>query len=159
MKIKAIKFFSPEENVPVQKPAAKVKPVPTGYVSAAGKLVFPSATLEELGIEAASTQFKIGTDEGKRKIKSLYLVPTQGPEQAFSFERSCRGGYVIPLAVILKKGGIDFENGKTCFSVRVFNHDEGVTGYQLSFEHEGPKPEYTGRPRGRKPKQAFEEGE
>ncbi|SKB87604.1 hypothetical protein [Dyadobacter psychrophilus] len=97
MKIKSIKFFAPEENVQVQKSARKAKPLPTGYISATGKLVFPSVTLEELGINAASTQFKIGTDMGKRKIKSLYLVPSGSVEQAFSFERSGRGGYVIPL--------------------------------------------------------------
>lgn len=152
MKIKSIKFFAPEENAPVQKATPKAKSLPTGYISATGKLVFPSATLEELGIEAASSQFKIGTDEGKRKIKSLYLVPSESAEQAFSFERSGRGGYVIPLALILKKGGIDFQGAKVTFSVSLFHYDEGVVGYQLTFENSTPKPEYTGKPRGRKPK-------
>ncbi|MCF0062804.1 hypothetical protein MUK70_08485 [Dyadobacter chenwenxiniae] len=154
MKVKSIKFFAPEENAAVQKPAPKLKPLPTGYISATGKLVFPSATLEELGIEAASTQFKIGTDEGKRTIKSLYLVPSDSAEQAFPFERSGRGGYVIPLALILKKGGIDFESTKVTFSVSLFHYDEGVVGYQLIFENSAPKPEYTGKPRGRKPRAA-----
>lgn len=154
MKIKSIKFFAPEENAPVQKSAPKAKPLPTGYISASGKLVFPSASLEELGIEAASSQFKIGTDEGKRKIKSLYLVPSESAEKAFSFERSGRGGYVIPLALILKKGGIDFESAKVTFSVSLFHYDEGVVGYQLTFENSAPKPEYTGKPRGRKPRAA-----
>jgi hypothetical protein len=152
MKLKAIKFFAPEENAPAQKLVAKAKSALTGYISATGKLVFPTATLEELGLDAATSHFKIGTQEGKRKIKSLYLIPSENQEQAFSFERSGRGGYVIPLAIILKKGGIDFEGAKVTFSITTFDYEEGVTGYELTFESSAPKPEYTGKPRGRKPK-------
>jgi hypothetical protein len=152
MKLKTIKFFAPEENTPAQKPSGKAKPVSTGYISTSGKLVIPSATLEELGIQAATSYFKIGTQEGKRKIKFLYLVPSESQDQAFSFERSGRGGYVIPLALILKKGGIDFENAKVPFTITLFNYHEGISGYELTLEHSVPKPAYSGKPRGRKPK-------
>ncbi|WP_310587795.1 hypothetical protein [Dyadobacter sp. CY312] len=129
MKIKPIKFFSPQDNTSGQK-AEKSKKLPTGYVSATGKLVFPKATLEELGIEATLPYFKIGTLEGKRKIKSLYLIPSDDEQGSFSLEKSGRGG-VIPLSFILKKGGIDFESAKYTFTVSLFNYQEGVVGFEL----------------------------
>ncbi|WP_353720143.1 hypothetical protein [Dyadobacter sp. 676] len=102
MKLKAIKFFSPEENVLKTKVASKVAPLPTGYISNSGKLVFPAATLRDLGIDPESAYFKIGSQEAKRKIKSLYLITAANSDQTFSFEKSGRG-HVIPLSGILKK--------------------------------------------------------
>ncbi len=150
MKAKTIKFFSPEENSPkIEKAATKSKP--TGYISAAGKLVLPAATLEELGIEPEGTQFKIGTQGGKRTLKLLYLIPTTDSAGSFSMVKSGRG-YVIPLAVILEKGGINYSANKYSFTVSLFNYEEGVVGYELTLESDVPKPVYTGKPRGRKPK-------
>lgn len=151
MKIRAIKFFSPEENVSKVKAAPKAAPLPTGYISNSGKLVFPAASLRELGIDPESANFKIGTQEGKRKIKSVYLVPTANSDQTFSFEKSGRG-HVIPLAVILKNGGVDFEGQKLIFKISTFDFDQATKGYELAIETEAPKPEYTGKPRGRKPR-------
>ena len=88
MKIKAIKFFSPEENVPKAKATSKAALLPTGYISNSGKLVFPVAALQDLEIDPESTHFKIGVQEGKRKIKSIYLVPAASADQTFSFEKS-----------------------------------------------------------------------
>jgi hypothetical protein len=153
MKHKAIKFFSPEENVPKTKAAEKAAPLPTGYISNSGKLVFPAVALRDLGIDPESTKFKIGTREGKRKIKSVYLVPAANTDQTFLFEKSGRG-HVIPLAVILKKGGVDFENQKLIFKISTFDFDQATKGYELAIENEVPKPEYTGKPRGRKTKVA-----
>jgi len=150
MKVKSIKFFSPNENAPVTA-KAKEKAAPTGYISSTGKLVLPSATLEELGIEAESAKFKIGTQQGKRTLKFLYLIPATDQDETFSLEKSGRG-YVIPLAIILKKGGVDFENVKYTFSITLFNYEEGVVGYELALENPLPKPVYTGKPRGRKPR-------
>lgn len=96
------------------------------------------------------TKFKIGTQEGKRKIKSVYLVPAANSDQTFSFEKSGRG-HVIPLAIILKKGGVDFENQKLIFKISTFDFDQ-AEGFELAIETEAPKPEYTGKPRGRKAK-------
>lgn len=150
MKLKAIKFFSPEENVPEVKAAPKVASLPTGYISNSGKLVFPAAALRDLGIDPEATKFKIGTQQGKRKIKSIYLVPSSSSDQAFSFEKSGRG-HVIPLAVILKKGGVNFESEKLIFKISTFDFDQTTKGFELTIEAEAPKPEYTGKPRGRKP--------
>lgn len=151
MKLKAIKFFSPEENVPEVKAAAKAAPIPTGYISNSGKFVFPAATLRDLGIDPEAANFKIGTQEGKRKIKSVYLVPAAKSDQTFSLEKSGRG-HVIPLAVILKKCGVDFESQKLVFKISTFDFDQSTKGFELIIEVEAPKPEYTGKPRGRKAK-------
>jgi len=153
MKLKAIKFFSPEENLPKTK-QAKAAPLPAGYISSSGKLVFPAVALRDLGIDPESTNFKIGTQDGKRKIKSLYLVPAASSDQTFSFEKSGRG-HVIPLAVILKRGGLNFEGEKLIFKISTFDFDQATKGYELAIESETPKPEYTGKPRGRKPKAAM----
>jgi hypothetical protein len=156
MKNKTIKFFTPQENSPeTSKSKGKSKSAPTGYISTTGKLVFPAATLEELGIEADSIRFQIGSQEGKRKLKSLYLVPSNDQNNAFALEKSGRG-YVIPLGFILKKGGVDFESTKYTFAVTLFNYSEGIVGYELELISSAPKPEYTGKPRGRKKAQPAE---
>jgi len=155
MKLKAIKFFSPEENVSKTKVVEKAAPLPTGYISNSGKLVFPASALRDLGIDPESTYFKIGTQEGKRKIKSVYLVPAASSDQTFSFEKSGRG-HVIPLALILKKGNVNFESEKLIFKISTFDFDQTTKGYELAIETEAPKPEYTGKPRGRKPQQSAE---
>lgn len=151
MKLKAIKFFSPEENVSKTKEATKEAPLPTGYISNSGKLVFPATALRDLGIDPESAKFKIGTQEGKRKIKSVYLVPSASSDQSFSFEKSGRG-HVIPLAIILKKGNVNFESEKLIFKISTFDFDQTTKGFELAIEAEAPKPEYTGKPRGRKPR-------
>ncbi|WP_353720097.1 hypothetical protein [Dyadobacter sp. 676] len=155
MKLKAIKFFSPEENVSKAKETRKEAPLPTGYISNTGKLVFPATALRDLGIDPESTKFKIGTQEGKRKIKSVYLVPSTSSDQTFSFEKSGRG-HVIPLAIILKKGNVNFESEKLIFKISTFDFDQTTKGFELAIEAEAPKPEYTGKPRGRKPRQQAE---
>ena len=155
MKLKAIKFFSPEENVAKTKETRKEAPLPTGYISNSGKLVFPGTALRDLGIDPESTKFKIGTQEGKRKIKSVYLVPSASSDQTFSFEKSGRG-HVIPLAIILKKGNVNFESEKLIFKISTFDFDQTTKGFELAIEAEAPKPEYTGKPRGRKPRQQAE---
>ena len=149
MKLKVIKFFSPEENAPVVK-KTQPKQKLTGYISPIGKLVLPAKTLEELGIEAETTRFKIGTQEGKRTLKFLYLIPASEENGTFALLKTGRG-YSIPLELILKKGGIDFEKTKYTFTVTPFNYEEGVVGYELALISSEPKAEYTGKPRGRKP--------
>ena len=157
MKASAIKFFSPDENVAITK-KPKEQPKPTGYISSTGKLVLPPKTLEELGIEPASTRFRIGTQQGKRTLKNLYLIPSADSEGTFGLTKSGRG-YSIPLEIILKKGGVDFEQAKYTFAITLFNYEEGVVGYELelSSADSKPKPEYTGKPRGRRPKAAVSE--
>ncbi|GAB4018084.1 hypothetical protein EXU85_15695 [Spirosoma sp. KCTC 42546] len=155
MKAKQIRFFSPNENSESKKQKKKsaAKPVPvTGYISSAGKVVFPDKTIAQLGFDPQNNLFKVGTQDGKRKIKSLYLIPGAGEnEEAFELEKAAKS-HSISLPYILQKGGIDFANTKHTFTVKPFDYDNGVTGYELKLaaESTGPKPEYTGKPRGRK---------
>ncbi|SKC14935.1 hypothetical protein [Dyadobacter psychrophilus] len=156
MKAKSIKFFSPQENLPKSE-VTKSKPKPSGYISATGKIVLPVAALEELGIEAESTRFKIGTDQGKRKINTVYLIPASDGTDSFELVKSGRG-YVIPLAIILKQGGVAYDTTKYTFTATPFNYEEGVVGYELALASSEPKPAYTGKPRGRKPKAVEQAG-
>ncbi|MCF2491501.1 hypothetical protein [Dyadobacter sp. CY347] len=151
MKAKNIRFFSPQENEQKAEKKAAVKSLPKGYISAVGKIVFPSVAIEELGIEPDTTKFLVGTDDGKRKIKNLYLIPTD-QDSAFSITRSGRG-YSLPLDLILSKGGIDYGNQKYVFTASIFQH-EGSVGYalEISPEQAPEKAPYTGKPRGRRPK-------
>ena len=155
MKAKQIRFFSPNENSESKKKKKEkvAKAVPaTGYISSTGKLVFPDKTVAQLGLDPQSNQFKIGTQEGKRKIKSLYLIPgVEGGEETFELEKAAKS-YGISLPYILQKGGIDYANTKHTFTIKSFEYGEGVTGYELKLSNESPKAEYTGKPRGRKPK-------
>ncbi|KAA6439838.1 hypothetical protein FEM33_10320 [Dyadobacter flavalbus] len=155
MKAKAIKFFSPQENnskVEVSKPKL------TGYISGSGKIILPVIALQELDIEAEKARFKIGTDQGKRKFKSVYLIPSEDENETFALVKSGRG-YVIPLGKILKQGGIDFENNKYTFAINPFHYDEGVVGYELTLSSEEPAAPATGKRRGRKPKIAADQVE
>ncbi|TDE08690.1 hypothetical protein [Dyadobacter psychrotolerans] len=154
---KDIRFFLPEENQPKTKEKVKVKTLPTGYISSAGKIIFLAATIEELGIEPENTKFQVGTDQGKRKIKNLYLIPTD-QSNAFAIVRTGRG-YSLALDLILSKGGIDYAGSKHVFTASIFDH-EGVAGYALAISPETivEKAPYTGKPRGRKPKVEAEPG-
>lgn len=153
MKAKQIRFFSPNENSEATKKTRKsvVKAAPVkGYISATGKLVFPDKTVSQLGFDPQSNRFQIGTQEGKRKIKSLYLIPgAEGQEQTFELEKGAKS-HGISLPFILQKGGIDYANTKHTFTVKPFDYQNGVTGYELKLANENPKSEYTGKPRGRK---------
>jgi hypothetical protein len=153
MKAKQIRFFSPTENSETKKEKKVTKVVPaTGYISGTGKVILPNKTIDQLGFDPQATRFKIGTQEGKRKIKSLYLVPA-GDDQEGSFElEQAAKNYGIPLSYILQKGGINFADNKHDFTVKPFEYEPGVTGYELKLSDKAEKPEYTGKPRGRKPK-------
>ncbi|GAB3168981.1 hypothetical protein [Telluribacter humicola] len=156
MKAKSIRFFSPDDNSEEKQKSSTKAPELTGYISGTGKIVFPNKTIEQLDINPEQTKFKIGAQEGKRKLKSIFLVPTTDDQsEAFELTKSAKN-YNIPLSVILQKNGVDYSNNKYNFTVKPFDF-EGVTGYELQLDQEGPKPEYTGKPRGRKPKNAQEQ--
>ena len=113
-------------------------------------MVFPDKSVSQLGLDPQTNRFKIGTQDGKRKIKSLYLIPgDEGQEETFELSKGAKS-YGISLPIILQKGGIDFSNVKHSFVVKPFDYEEGVTGYELKLSNESPKAEYTGKPRGRK---------
>lgn len=156
MKATAIRFYSPQDNSESKK-KEKSLPKPatiTGYVSSGGKIVFPAKSVAQLPFDPENTRFKIGTQQGKRKVKSLYLIPA-GDDQDGAFEMvKAAKSYTIPLALILQKGGVDYANAKYSFTVKPFEYDAGVTGYELQLTSDAPKPEYTGKPRGRKAKKS-----
>jgi hypothetical protein len=155
MKALSLSFFSSQDNSESKKKAAKVEPKSaplTGYLSPAGKLVFPAKTVSQLDFNPDTTSFRIGTQEGKRKIKSLYLVPVdESASDTFDMVKAAKS-YTISLAIILQKGGIDFANTKYTFTIKSFTYEGGVSGYELQLSDAAPKPPYTGKPRGRKPK-------
>lgn len=157
MKALTINFFSPTENSPTKakspKAAKPAKVSLTGYISSKGKLTLPAKTVNNLGVDLNATPFKVGMDQAKRKAKSLYLVPASGPEETFSFEKGAKS-YTLALPFILKKSGVDYTKGKFSFTIRLFDY-EGTTAFELQLAPDAaaPKVPYTGKPRGRKPKQ------
>lgn len=157
MKSVDIRFFSVEENSqPKEKkektPKAK-KVVLKGYISNAGKVVFPAKTVAGLGIDIENTSFKVGMQDGKRKAKSLFMVPaTSDQTDVFQLEKAAKS-YTLSLPFILKKSGIDFKENKYEFVVNIFDYQESTAlELQLSQAETAPKAPYTGKPRGRKPK-------
>lgn len=158
MKAINIHFFSPTENQqPTTKAEKAVKPaklILTGYISSAGKLVLPAKTVAHLGVDLSKTSFKVGMDEGKRKAKSLYLVPSSSDAETFTFEKAAKS-FTLALPFILKKSGVDFAKTKYDFTIRLFEF-EGTTAFALQLAPEAAvvKVPYTGKPRGRKPRQA-----
>lgn len=153
MKATTIRFLSPSENTQPK----KIKPskvIFTGYVSGAGKLVFPNKTVAGLGVDFANTAFKIGVQEGKTKATSIYIVPADSEEtETFIFQKGAKS-YTLLLAGILRNIGIDYAKNKYRFVIQLFNFDN-VDGLELQLQtSEGAKPKapYTGKPRGPKPK-------
>ena len=159
MKAKQIRFFSQNENseAKTQKEKKAVKETPaTGYISSAGKVVFPNKTITQLGIDTENNQFKVGAQEGKRKIKSLYLIPGASDlGETFELEKAAKS-YSISLPYILQKGGIDYANAKYTFTIKPYNYED-VQGYELKLTNDSPKAEYSGKPRGRKSLQSTDQ--
>lgn len=155
MKPVAIQFFSPSDNTKsTQQPTTKQtrKVSLTGSISATGKLILSHKTVDQLALDPATVRFRIGIEQGKRKIKSLYLIPTQeDPSETFELVRKTNG-YSIALALILQKGGVDYRKTPYVFTIHPFAHQDGVTGYELRLNTQTPKPPYTGKPRGRRAK-------
>ncbi|MFD2937870.1 hypothetical protein [Spirosoma flavum] len=146
--------FSPEDNslAKLKKEKAIAKSVKLeGYISPAGKLVIPAKSFEQLDLPIDLTWVKVGTDTGKRKIKTLYLVPSDSEDNGFELVKAAKS-YTISLDIILKKGGIDFGQTKYSFTLTPFTDESGTSGYALKLTGYLPKPVYTGKPSGRKPK-------
>lgn len=157
MKNIEIDFFSVHENKPAkpkkEKPAKAETPVLTGYISPSGKLVLPAKTVAQLGMDIEGTAFKVGKQQGKRKAKSLYVVPEHDDQtNTFRFAKAAKS-YTMLLPVILQNNGIDFTEAKYNFVVNPVSYN-GTTALELklSKEETEPKKPYTGKPRGRKPK-------
>lgn len=155
MKAINIHFFSPTENSQAKPKTDKaVKPANvmlTGYISSTGKLVLPAKTVASIGVDLETTFFRVGMDEGKRKAKSLYLVPASNSTEAFAFEKAAKS-YTLSLPFILTKSKIDFAQAKYDFTIRLFEY-EGQNAFELKLASAtgAAKTPYTGKPRGRKP--------
>ena len=127
-------FFSPSQNSPAkgksQKAAKPTKVVLTGYISSAGKLVFPAKTVAQLGVDVDKTAFRVGMQAGKRKAKSLYLVPADEQQaETFPIAKAAKS-YTVSLPFILKKSGVDFPKRKYTFVIRPFEY-EGTNAWEL----------------------------
>ncbi len=158
MKSVDIRFFSVEENSQPKEnkekaPKAK-KVILKGYISNAGKVVFPAKIVANLAISIENSAFKVGMQDGKRKAKILYIVPAADDQvDVFQFEKAAKS-YTLSLPFILKKNGIDFKETKYEFIVELADYQGStVLELQLSPAETAPKAPYSGKPRGRKPKE------
>lgn len=150
MATKTIRFFSPKDNGETKEKSTTKSVSITGHVSSSGKLVFPAKSVAYLSFNPDTAYFKIGTQEGKRKVKSLYLIPVVADEaEAFKLVKAAKS-YTIPLGVILQKGGVDYANAKYSFTIKPFDYEGGMSGYELQLSSDAPKVPYTGKPRGRR---------
>jgi hypothetical protein len=152
MKATTLRFLSPSENAQPKKSKPQ-KVVFTGYISGAGKLVFPDKTTAGLDVDLSDAAFKIGVQEGKTKATSIYMVPaTDDDQDTFSLQRAAKG-YTLLLAGILKNIGVDYVKNKQRFVIRTVDLN-GIDALELQLqvkETGEPKAPYTGKPRGRKP--------
>ncbi|WP_266366349.1 hypothetical protein [Tellurirhabdus rosea] len=156
MKERKLRFFSPNENVEkTQKVSKKEEPL-TCSISLTGRLVFPLSTAEQLGMTDENTDYRIGMEEGKRKVKSLYLVPadTQG-DDTFKFVKTGRS-FTVPLHGILKSLNLDYTTTLFTFAVTPFSFGNGVSGLELKLAGQVEREKREGEPkkRGRKPRSA-----
>jgi hypothetical protein len=158
MKEKKIRFFSPQDNEETKpKPAKEPKEAaPTSSISLTGRLVFPIKTVEKLGIEPKETRFRVGVEEGKRKVKSLYLVPTtDDSSDVFEMVKIGRS-YTIPLQGILKNLNLDYTTTLFIFSVKPFSYEDSASAFELALTEQQERVKKEGEPkkRGRKPASA-----
>ncbi|MBO0953316.1 hypothetical protein [Fibrella forsythiae] len=152
----AIHFFTPQDNAPDGPVKTNEKsPQLRGYISSSGKLTLPLSTLEQLGL--AHSAFLVGTDAGKRRIKTLYLIPAEpGEPETFTMSQGAKSRF-IELGPLLRNNGLDFGATKYSFSVSPFTY-EGQSAYALALREEKaadaqqPKAPYMGKPRGRRKK-------
>lgn len=156
MKAKQIRFFTPQDNAAKALKKTQTKPAKPlkleGYISGTGKLVFPKKIMDQLDLPIDSIRFQIGTQPGKRKLKILYLVPTQDTQvESFPLSKGAKS-YSISLSYILQKGGLDYSLTNYTFTLSPFDYQEGVRGYELKLHDPRPKAAYQGKPRGRKAK-------
>ncbi len=156
MKEKSIRFFTSQDNQKTRKKSdkprkSKKQPTLTGTISAKGIVVFPVKTASALDLGASPMRFKVGVQEGKRKISSLYLVQTDAQSDGFDLVKAGRS-YGIELAGVLTNNGLDFKTAKHAFVVKEFSQD-GMTGYELQLKDSEPKVKAavsaTGKKRGR----------
>lgn len=147
MNLDDIRFFSPQENKAERKAKAKEETgdPSTGYISATGKVIIPQKAAEEVGLDTSHTTYMVGTQQNKRKLKSLYVIPASGhTEGAFEMQSSGRNNF-IALSVILEKNGVDFQNNKYTFEVTPLVVGDDIKGVELKLNSPTPKTKRAGR--------------
>jgi len=158
MKQKKIRFFSPQEIEAKTKKVkeAKAEELPTVSISKTGRLAMPLKTIETLGLNTENAQFRVGTEDRKRTLKTLFLIPAEG-EAADAFPLAKTGrGYTISLGGILDKH-LDYAANEYTFAVKPFPY-ENTTGYELSLTGQESR-EKAPSNRGRKRKVVADAGE
>lgn len=153
-----IRFFTQADNQSAAKEVRTKKTAKlislTGYVSATGKLVLPTKTLQAINESGTLQAMKVGSPSGKRTVTVLYLVPTDEQDtEGFPLVAAAKGA-TIDLGQILHDGRIKYKAEKYDFTLTPFTYEAGVTGYELELTTRSSKPKvpYTGKPRGHKPK-------
>ncbi|MFT4031780.1 MAG: hypothetical protein QM669_05130 [Siphonobacter sp.] len=140
MKKKSIRFFSPNEPVEEKKKESKVKEVPTISISKKGKLLLSSAILQLLDVDPADAKFKVGTEDRKRGIGSLFLVKADSDDsEAFAVAKSGRG-HGIPLGSSFMKLGLDYVTYDYTYEIKPFDYEEDeISGYELTLKEKTPR--------------------
>lgn len=147
MNLDDIRFFSPQENKAERKTRVKEESdtPATGYISATGKVIIPQKAAEEVGLNTEHTTYMVGTQQNKRKLKSLYVIPATGDvEGTFEMQSSGRNNF-ISLGVILEKSGVDYQNNKYTFEISPFVYGDDVKGVELKMDKPTPKTKRAGR--------------
>ena len=154
MKERKLRFFSPTENIEKKEKVVKKDEPLTCSISLTGRLVFPLSTADQLEMEAEKTVYRIGIEEGKRKVKSFFLVRAEeGAEDTFKFVKTGRS-FTVPMHGILKALNLDFAQTLYTFAVSPFAFSNGVSGYELKLAGQLEREKRTTEPkkRGRKPR-------
>ncbi|MPR32930.1 hypothetical protein [Salmonirosea aquatica] len=147
MNLDDIRFFSPQENKAERKTRTKEETdaPATGYISATGKVIIPQKAAEQVGLNSEHTTYMVGTQQNKRKLKSLYIIPASGHvEGAFEMQSSGRNNF-IALGVILEKSGLDYQNNKYTFDINSFVYGDDIKGVELKLNKPTPKAKRAGR--------------
>ena len=158
MKSISIRFFSIEENTlikPKKEKKSKVKRIVLeGYVSKTGKLAFPPKVVTRLGFDAANFALKVGVRGNRKKAKFLFLVPAVVDQpDTFQLEKAAKS-YTLSLPFILLKSGFDYIKTKYTFTIMSFPYEDSTAyGLLMKATEAAPKAPYTGKKRGRKPKE------
>ena len=147
MNLDDIRFFTPQENKAERKTKVKEElgAPATGYISGTGKVIIPQKAAEEIGLNTAHTTYMVGTQQNKRKLKSLYIIPASGDTQGtFEMQSSGRNNF-IGLSVILEKNGVDYQNNKYTFEVAPFVFGDDIKGVELKLNSPVAKTKRAGR--------------
>lgn len=125
-----IRFFTQEDNELNGKAVAANA---AGYISRSGKLILPLRAFEQVGFDPQVTRYRIGTKTGKRKVKTLYLVPTDEADPAAFELIASPKKYYMALSGLLRKYRLYYWAVHYKFTIQPFIYD-GATAYALELK-------------------------